>query len=129
MKYLGVDYGKKKMGLSVSEGQVASPLSVIKITGLNDGAEKISQVIQREEVDLVVVGVAESGEARKISKKLVAELKKRHEIVQVMEFEETLSSFEARELMLELNIPKKKRQDEDAYSAVLILQNFLNSLN
>jgi putative holliday junction resolvase len=131
MKYLGIDYGKTKMGLAVSEGQIASVLEVIKISGLNDALHKIEKVIKEEKADRVVVGIPESGEARKISKKFITELRSRlkEDPVEVMDAEETLSSFQARALMHDMHLGEKSvRQKEDEYAAAIILQTFLDSL-
>lgn len=130
MRYLGVDYGLKKAGLAISEGQIASPLKVLEISGLNDAVSKILQVINKEEIERVVIGVPDSGQSEKIVKnfilKLRADLKERP--VSVIEADETLSSSSAKELMINLGIGEKQRQKEDAYSAVIILQNFLDSI-
>lgn len=130
MRYLGVDYGLKKIGLSLSEGQIASAYEVVYIKGLKDALSKISQVIKKEEIERVVIGVPE-GEMGKVTKKFVQSLntKYAHESVEIIATDETLSSHNARRLMIELEIPKNKRKEEDAYSAALILQEFLNSLN
>lgn len=130
MRYLGVDYGLKKMGLAISEGQLASPLKVLEISSLSDAVSKITHVIKSENIDRVVVGVPESGEAKSIAKKFINKLKEdlKSETVSVIEADETLSSTSAKELMIELGMGEKSRQKEDAYSAVIILQNFLDSL-
>jgi putative holliday junction resolvase len=130
MRYLGVDYGLKKVGLAISEGQIASPLEVLAIKSLQDGILKISQVIEREQVDRVVIGVPE-GYTGEMVKKFVQELEKKYtqDPIEVIKVDETLSSYDAKRFMIDLNIPKNKRKQEDAYSAVIILQNFLNSLN
>lgn len=130
MRYLGVDYGLKKIGLALSEGQMASPLKVLEISGLNDAVVKILSVISKEEIDRVIIGVAESGESRTAVKKFIAGLRTslKEKPVSVIEADETLSSAGARDLMVEMNTSRKRRQKEDAYSAVIILQNFLDSL-
>lgn len=130
MKYLGIDYGMKKVGLAVSEGQVASPLKVLAISGLKDGLEKVSHEIRREEIQRVVIGVPE-GSTGKMVKSFVAELKQKYaaEPVQIIETEETLSSQDAKNLMITLGTSQKERQNEDAYSAMLILQQFLDTLS
>ncbi len=124
MKYLGVDYGKSKVGLAVSEGELASPLKILEVSGLNDSLEKMQRVALAEKVDLVVVGMPEGGEAQKISQKFVIELRKRG--FKVLTTEETLSSKKGRELMVAQGVAKNKRAKEDAYSATLILQEFLD---
>lgn len=130
MKYLGVDYGLKKVGLALSEGQIASPLKVVEVSGLNDAVSKITQLIKKENIDRVVVGVPESGEARKVVKSFLLKIKNDLEesAVSIIEADETLSSQTAADLMIDLGVGKKARKKEDAYSATIILQNFLDSL-
>lgn len=130
MKYLGVDYGKKKIGLAISEGQVASAFKVLETGGLLDSINKIKQVIEKEKITRVVIGIPE-GETGKMVKKFYKELKNNleKEQVELIETDETLSSVDARKMMIELNLSKKERKNEDAYSAMLILQRFLNTLS
>ena len=126
MKYLGVDYGLKKMGLAISEGINASPFKILEITSLKDALEKVSYVISSEEIDKVIIGVSESGESRKITLDFIKGLKGKG--IEVIEVEETLSSIEARERMVELGSSKKSRKKDDSVSASIILQNYLDSL-
>lgn len=130
MRYLGVDYGLKKVGLAISEGQIASPLKVLDVRGLVDALNKVIHVINKEQANRIVIGVPESGEARSAVKKFISKLKLElaERPISVIEVDETLSSRVAKGLMVDLNISLKKRQKEDAYSAALILQNFLDSL-
>lgn len=132
MRYLGIDYGKRKMGLAVSEGQLASIFKVIQTTSLKDSLEKISKVVDEEKIDRIVVGVPE-GETSKLVKvfieHLIKFLKYKPQIPEVIETDETLSSKDAKRLMIELGISRNKRRTEDAYSAALILQHFLDRLN
>lgn len=127
MRYLGVDYGLRKIGLAISEGQIASIFKVLEIKGLKNALSQINNIIKEENIDRVVVGVPESGELAKAVKKFISYLKQNNVVI---ETDETLSSQDARKLMLDLNLNKKEREKkEDAYSAALILQNFLDSLN
>lgn len=130
MRYLGIDYGLKKNGLALSEGQIASPFKVLEINGLNDAINKILQVVKSEEIDRVVIGVPESGEAKSAVKKFISKLKEslKETQVSVIEADETLSSVSAKDLMIDLGLSEKSRQKEDAYSAAIILQNFLDSI-
>ena len=123
MKYLGIDYGKNKMGLAISEGLTSSPLKVLSISGLEDALFKIRKEIEREGVDLVVVGVAESGEARSVTEKFIKALKPYIDLVEVPE---TLSTQNALSKMIQLGKSKKARGREDAEAAALILQEYLD---
>ena len=124
MRILGIDYGKRKMGLAISEGQLASPFKVLEIASLSDAIGKTRQVINQERIDQVVIGLPESGEALRITKKFIFQLKP---FIPVIEAEETLSSHQASSIMLDLKLKKKARGREDAYAASLILQNYLDS--
>ena len=126
MRYLGVDYGLKKIGLAISEGSLASLYGVLDTQSLEEALNKIRGVIKKEEIERLVIGIPESGENKKGVYSFIRRIKNE---VEVIEVEETLSSVKALELMKELGVSKKERQREDAYAAVLILQNFLDSLN
>lgn len=126
MKYLGVDYGKKKIGLALSEGNLASPFKIVETSGLKDALDKILHIIKAEGVGVAVIGVAESGEARFITQKFIQGLKKKLKDVEIVEASETLSSSLAQSEMIKLGVGKNKRQREDAFSAAIILQNFLD---
>ncbi len=123
MKYLCIDYGKTKVGLAISEGLTVSPLKVLEIRSLKDALVKLSEVIKKEQIDQVVVGLPESGESLTLVLKLVKELKRN---IHVETVEETLSSKNAATLMKDLNLGQKKRRQDDAYAAALILENYLN---
>lgn len=126
MKYLGIDYGKRKIGLAKSEGNLASPLKVVEISSLKDALNKVSQVVVREGSEKIIVGLSESGESRKITKAFIQELAKTLKGVEIVEVAETLSSSQAQSEMVRLGVGKNKRQQEDAFSAAIILQNFLD---
>ena len=123
MRYLGIDYGKKKVGLAVSEGISASPFKVIEISSLIDALQQVRQIIKREEIDRVVLGLSESGESRKITENFIRELKKEIEVVVV---EETLSSRLADQHMREMDMAKSKLGKNDAVAATIILQDYLD---
>lgn len=130
MRYLGIDYGKSKVGLAISEGQIASPFKVLSINSLDSALSQVETVIESEEITRVVVGIPE-GTTGEMVKKFVKALNNRmkDKQVEVIETDETLTSVDARKMMIDLNLSQKERQKEDAYSAMLILQRFLNTLS
>lgn len=125
MKYLGVDYGLRKIGLAVSEGLFASPLIVIYVRNKAEALQRLKQVIYAEKVDAVVIGIPESGETRKAVAGIVKELTKELQIT-IKIVDETLSSYAAQNVMREVGVHRKL---EDAYAAVDILQNYLDQQN
>lgn len=126
MKYLGIDYGKKKIGLAISDGEIAEPFMILESFGLKDALNKVLKVVKEEGIEEVVVGMPESGEAKKITENFVRELGKD---IKVMEVEETLSSKRAQKMMVDLDVPKEKRGDEDSYAAAYILQEYLDTMS
>ena len=58
-KILGIDYGRKKIGLSFSEGKLASPLKVLKVKSQKEAMSKIKNEVEREKIEKVIVGVSE----------------------------------------------------------------------
>lgn len=126
MKYLGIDYGKKKIGLALSEGELASAWRVIEVSGLKDILTKMIQIIKAEKVEVVIVGKPESGEAKNLVVKFIDEFKKRFPQIPIAQVEETLSTNQAKEMMLKLNFSQKARAKEDAFAAAAILQDYLD---
>lgn len=123
MRFLGIDFGIKRVGLAQSEGELASPWKVIKGKGVKDLVAKIK--IEALDFDRIVIGLPE-GEMGELVVKVIDSLK--GEGLDVVAADETLSSQQATARMVELNIPKNKRSINDAYSAAIILQNYLDSL-
>ena len=123
MKYLGVDYGKRYLGLAISDGELASLYKQLEVFGLADALSKVKNIIKKEKVKTVIVGLPESGEAKAITKKFVAELEK---VVPVTAISETLTSQNATKLMIKLGIGKRSRKHKDITAACLILQEFLD---
>lgn len=124
MKYLGVDFGLRRIGLATSEGTLASPWQILEVKGFSDAVEKVSKIIQEGGFEKIVVGLPEGKMGENVAG-FVAALKKKG--VEVETFEETLSSKKALEVMLEQGVAKEKRRHEDAYSAAEILQGYLDS--
>ncbi len=125
MKYLGVDFGLKRIGLAQSEGAIASPLKVLEVRNLKNAIEQVVELVKKEGFDKVIVGLPE-GKIGRMVNGFINSLRKKG--LDVLEADETLSTKQATYQMIELNIPKKKRQVNDAYSAGIILQEYLDSL-
>lgn len=128
MKLLAIDYGMKKIGLAIGDTdlKLAEPLSVLKVSSIQDAVEKAVQVVQMRQVDRVVVGL--SGGKMAIGTKRFAKNLEEKSGVNVVFQDETYTTKEAQKLSIEAGIKRSKRkQMEDAYSAALILQNYLDS--
>lgn len=123
MKYLGIDFGLRRIGLAVSEGELVSPWQVLEIKSFSDAVEQISKLIKEEKFEKIIIGVPE-GKMAQNTAGFVNALKKQG--FEVETAPETLSSKRALQIMIEQGIGQKKRRHEDAYSAAEILQDYLD---
>lgn len=126
-KILGVDIGKKRIGLAISdeEGKIAFPLEVIEVEEEQEILDKIKEIIRREGIELIVIGIPYSLKGTITPSTefalLVAE-KFREEGFKVKEIDERLTTKEA----MKLTSGKKKRKGNiDKISATLLLQTYL----
>ena len=126
MRYLGIDYGSKRLGLAISDehGGFAFPHQTIP----NDGKalKTLASIIESESVGAIVVGDTRSleGEANKVtaeSDEFVEELTAFVDIP-VSRAREGHSSAEAMRYA-----PVGKKHDDSA-AAAIILQRFLDAL-
>lgn len=121
MRYLGIDYGKKRIGLALGEKGLARPLMVLPNN--KEIGEKIGQICQKEAIDRLVLGWSED------LKEEIRALKKNLEkgLGLPCEFEdETLTTRAGIATMLQTGSRRKKRKEEaDAAAAAEILVSFL----
>jgi len=123
MNFLALDFGLSKIGLALSEGEIASPYKVLPTKGF---LNKLSQIIKDENIETIIVGLSE-GKVGEETKKFIAELKKTVNIP-IIPCDETLTSKDAISKLIEGGGSQKRRhQKEDAAAAALILQSYLDN--
>ena len=126
MRTLGIDYGRKKIGLAISEIGLAEPLRVIRYADIKILCEQIKKIVEEEKIDNIIVGVSE-GQMAKETKEFLKTIRYTLNPIPCETFDETLTSQDAQRLSQEAEIPRKKRREmEDAYAASLMLQNYLD---
>ena len=137
MRYLGVDYGTKRIGLAVcDELEIsAGPLAQIEGSGsrnLMADALAVAKVAAEYGVDEYVVGLAYNmdgtvGRQGQLCQEF-AEMLGQATGKKVHLFDERLSSEAARAKLLEAGLTKKKRRARtDMLAAAVILQSFLDA--
>ncbi|MEK7167754.1 MAG: Holliday junction resolvase RuvX [Patescibacteria group bacterium] len=59
MKYLGIDYGESKVGLSLgdSESGLAFPYKIIKNNGWHNLSQEIAEILEKENIGKIVIGL------------------------------------------------------------------------
>ena len=133
MRYLCVDLGKKRTGIAICDAKetIASPYNILE--GQEKLAERILQIIKKEQAGAVVVGLplnmddTEGGQA-KISREFGDKLKKIAGDIEIIFFDERLSSFDAEDKLSQSEMSRKKKKARlDAIAAASILQSFLEN--
>jgi putative holliday junction resolvase len=131
MRYLGIDYGLKKIGFALGddESSIAAPIEVIQ----NDGPDKVikalNTLVQEESIEAFVIGIPWRPEGleespQKKKNEDFAELVKERIGLPVHLVNEQFTSVESRRLQVEHGAGAK----EDALAAMLILQEYLDGL-
>jgi len=134
-RILGIDYGKKRIGLAVSDPmrKIAQGLPTIENCSLPEVFTELENIINHKEVIKIVVGFpitmkAEVGKAAQVTDRFVAALKKRFELPTVV-WDERLTTVLAKRTMKEYGkSPSKNKSKVDEIAAILILQSYLDSI-
>ncbi|MHB1546247.1 MAG: Holliday junction resolvase RuvX [bacterium] len=134
-KALGIDFGLKRIGLSLSDDTqtIAFPFKYI----LNESSKKIvselKKIIVEENVGLIVIGmpIGLKGKQTEISIKITEFIKElKNEIgeeITVAVYDERFSSVQAQKSLIEQNIKRKKRKEKiDSVASTFILQSYLD---
>lgn len=134
-RILAIDYGTKRCGIAVTD-----PLRIIA-QGLTTVTTKdlltfLDSYFQEEEVDIIVIGepLHKDGNPTAIHPQIVGlsrTISKKYPSKEVVLQDESYSSRDARQVILQSGAKKKKRQEKalvDKVSAGLILQEYLDRL-
>jgi putative Holliday junction resolvase len=124
MRYLGIDYGAKKIGLAVSDegGSFAFPFLIFSNISKENSVDKILKIIEEKKIESLVIGESlnlKGGENKilKDAKSFSEKLKEKTNLEVYFE-KEWLSTIEARRF--------QDRHDADDSAAAIILQRFLD---
>jgi len=127
MKILGIDFGTKKIGMAIATTPLAEVYGVIRFKKVEEALNMIKKVVEEENIEKIVIGLSE-GETAKKTKDFGKKLEERSSLPVIFQ-DETLSTKDAQRLSIEAGVNRKKRQQlEDAYSAALILQSYIDSI-
>ena len=123
MKYLGIDFGSKRVGVAVSddEGRMAFPHSVL----LNDKnlLAEIEEIIKKEKIEEIIIGESKNfaGEDNKIMSAILNFKEKMEGKLKIKVYlePEFMTSAQAEHI-------QGKTEMHDASAAAIILQSFLD---
>jgi len=137
MNYLGIDWGKNKIGLAIGgdEVKVASPFDIVLLGDKGDKGDianwrdKLKKIIGENEIQKIIIGqpVSLSGDvtmtqAWQTFVDAIGSLG-----VEVLFEDERMSTKMAQKLKREFSFAKKQRGDDDV-AAAIILQSYFDRL-
>ncbi|MBP6942882.1 MAG: Holliday junction resolvase RuvX [Candidatus Buchananbacteria bacterium] len=124
MKFLGIDYGARKVGLAVgdSESRLAQPLKIIINRNWQQLTTELKVLCDQERIELVIIGLPENPEAKRSAQleavaDFAAELQK-HLVIPVITHNERYSTQQAQHLV--------SGGADDAVAAMITLQDYLD---
>lgn len=131
-----IDYGKRRIGIAVCDIMHITVTPKITIdSSITDKYEAILKFINEESVDALVVGIPLRDDDK--NKEFIDEIRDFIQVIQdksgldVYEQDESYSSIEALDTMIEIGYGKKKRrhkENKDKIAAAIILRHFLESI-
>lgn len=136
MRILGLDVGTKTVGVALSDemGWTAQGMETIRINEERNkfGFERVQELVKQYNVDTIVVGLPKNmngtigprGEACQQYAEQLRELLG----IEVIMWDERLSTMAAERLLISADVSRKKRKQViDKMAAVVILQGYLDS--
>jgi putative holliday junction resolvase len=134
MRCLGIDFGSSRIGIAISDelGMLAHPLETIP----NDSLflSKLQKIVLEKGVSRIVVGIPRNmdgsyGPAAEKAKLFFAQLKSEFPGVQLISWDERLTTVEAQRLLHAAGRDiKKSRPVIDQVAAQVLLQSYLDSV-
>ncbi|MDR2251337.1 MAG: Holliday junction resolvase RuvX [Endomicrobium sp.] len=134
-RVMGVDYGLKRIGLSITDllRITASPFDTIESISIKKNAVKILEIAKANNVSVIVFGLpvnmnGREGEMSETVRKVVDEIKTLSSDVEVTTIDERLTTAQAERILIEEgDVSRQKRKGlKDKIAAALILQTYLD---
>jgi len=134
MAILGLDVGDKRIGVSLADGLLAIPLTVIDRTGEGANLEQLLALAREHGVERIVVGLPLSmnGSIGRQAEKVLAFSRSlsEHVDIPVDTWDERLSTAAAERLLLNSGMKREERKGKrDAMAAAIILQAYLDRMS
>ncbi len=135
MRYLGLDLGNEKIGISLSDELLitAQPLIVLTRQGWKKDRVTLQKLIEQSSIKRIIVGLPKNmdnsyGERAKICQNFAIKLSGAFNNVKVYLWDERLTTVQAEKILINANVKRKERRKIiDKTAAALILQNYLDS--
>lgn len=134
MRMMGLDVGDATIGVAASDelGMIAHGITTIRRTSLEKDLDGLKSIINEKDIKVIVVGFPKNmnntvGPRGQISIDFAELLRERFEGVEVVLWDERLTTASARRTLIEADVRRNKRKGViDKLAAILILQNYLD---
>ena len=137
-KILGLDVGSKTVGIAISDlmGWTAQGLDTLRINEEQDdlGIDQLAKIIKDNQVGTVVIGLPKNmnnsiGFRGEASIKYKEKLQESIPSIDIVMWDERLSTMAAERSLLEADVSRQKRKKViDKMAALFILQGYLDSI-
>lgn len=134
-RIMGIDYGLKRIGISVSDPLHIFATSLTTLQNDNNLTKELSEIISEKNIVRIVLGIPsdEEGSRTSIVKDVIKFKEKLIKLfnLEVIEWDETYTSVIAERRMIDSVSKKKNRRNKeliDMNSASVILQEYLDSI-
>lgn len=130
-RILALDFGQKRIGLALSDGEMISGYETIVYRQLDEALQKVGQICRKEAIEAMVIGIPRNKETLQAQKihKFAIELAKNLNLP-IHYVDESLTSKEAERILANSNLdPKseKYKREIDKLSAKMILEQYIRN--
>ncbi len=132
MRYIGLDLGTKTLGISTSNGVIATNFLTLRHNEDYDYLiDEVAKIVNEQKIDKIVLGFPKNmnnsvGERANITLEFKAKLENRIGKEVILE-DERLTSVVANKTMISLDTRREKRKKKvDGVASVIILQSYLD---
>ncbi len=132
MRYIGLDLGTKTLGISLSNGIIATNFKTLRHNEDYDYlVDEVSKIVIDEKIDKIVLGFPKNmnntiGERANITLSFKEKLEEKTKLEVILE-DERLTSKVANQVLIKADTSRKKRKERvDGVASVIILQSYLD---
>ena len=134
MRILALDHGTRRIGVAVSDElkMIASPLEFVPAEPLSAAFERLKQIANEKEVELIVIGMPRNmdgsyGPAAEKVREFISALQA-VVATPIRTWDERLTTVQANRYLIEASVRRRdRRQKVDKTAAAILLQSYLDA--
>ena len=128
---IGLDVGERRIGVAVSDGTLAVPLTIVEHRSRADDIERVAAIAREQKATLVIVGLpllesGEEGEQARRTRRFGDAVARRID-VPLSYHDERYSTFRAAEAVGAPASRRRGRVRVDDHAAAMILQSYIDA--